>query len=743
MKNKKIAIMTWYTYNNYGSVLQAYALRQKIKDYDYDIVDMVNYEPHIQNTTLLEKITVKNIKRKLLYRQEEVNHLVNEKNMKFDNFRNNNFTFTTKCNDATELFLLNDQYDKFICGSDQIWAPTVFDENYFLSFVNNDDKKISYAPSIGLPIIENRYIAEEIKGLIEKIENLSIREEQGKDIIKELTGKSAEVVLDPTLLLTKQEWNERFKLQQLPKDEYILFYCLSGSKKDYKIAKKISKKLRKKLKIIPSDVFDYKKDGVENVSPEEFLKLIYNAYMVITDSFHGTIFSINFNIPFITLKRFKDNKLSQNSRIYNILKKVKLEQRIYDNNIKYFLDNLDVSFLECNKIIEKERRNSIEFLIKALEKENNKKTTKITNLCTGCGMCAAVCPKKCINIKLNNQGFYSYEIDKEKCINCNMCKKVCGQLNADLNEMKDMKLYSAYSLNEEVLKKSSSGGIAYEISLYGIQRKIPVIGCTYNTKKDRAEHIKITTKEDLIKISGSKYLQSYTIDAFKEIKNMQNGIIIGTPCQIASIDRYLKNNNKRDNFILVDLICHGVPSYYVWKKYMRKFKKINEVKFRDKSYGWRNMTININSEYHKKEDKDLFYDVFRTGVAYNKSCYECKYRTKTLADIRLGDYWGTKFENNRNGVSMVIVNTKRGQDVLNELVEKKKITMKSQPITDYFNIQQTVNNGIPKLYNQIIDELKNDDIRLKDISYKYCKNILREDKLKRVIFKIYRKVAKK
>ena len=740
MKDKNVAIMTWHTYDNYGSVLQAYALRNKIKELGYKNVDLINYLPRAKRIKFIKRINSKNIQRKILNSRVEIKQLSAEKKEKFNAFRNKNFTYTQKCNDATELFNLNDKYDKFICGSDQIWAPTVFDENYFLSFVSNDSKKISYAPSLGLTSIENEYTKEKIKKLVNRINAISVREEQGKKIIEKISNKNVKVVLDPTLLLDKKEWNENFNLECEEKD-YIIFYCLGGNKKNYKIAKMIAKKLGKKLKVIPSDILDYQKNETQNASPEEFLKLIYNAYLVITDSFHGTIFAINFNVPFITLKRFKDNKLSQNSRIYNILKKVKLENRIYKHNENYFLENIKIDFSNCNKIMEKERRESIEFLRQALESENNSQTTNIiTNICTGCGMCAAACPKKCISIELNENGFYNYIIDENKCIKCGKCKKVCGQLSMQAKNLQEMELYSGYSLDENILKTSSSGGMAYELSLLGLQHNIPVIGCSYNTEKNRAEHIIITNQKDLLKLSGSKYLQSYTREAFEELKKMDKGIVIGTPCQIASVDQYLKLTNKREQFVLIDLICHGVPSYYLWKKYINNFKNVKEVKFRDKKYGWRSMTISINSRYHKKEDRDLFYDVFRTEIAFNKSCYECKYRTKTYADIRIGDYWGPKFKDNKNGVSMICINTLNGKKMVEYLSKQKRIKLEKQPITDYYKIQQTINTMIPTLYDKIILDLKDDKIKLKNISKKYCKRKLRHGKMIKILTPVYNKL---
>lgn len=740
MEDKKIAIMTWHSYDNYGSVLQVYALRKKIRDFGYKKVDVINYLPHTRKVKLKKRITFKNLKRKLFSKKQNIQKLTEQRASKYTCFREKFLAYTEKCNDETDLFLLNDQYDKFICGSDQIWAPTVFDKNYFLDFVSNDSKKIAYAPSIGLSSIDNKYVRENMGKFINKFECLSIREEQGQKIIKNIADKNAKVVLDPTLLLEKGEWNQAFNLNA-DKGEYILYYCLGNNKNNYKIAKKIAKQLKKELKVVPTDILDYKKEKIENCGPEEFLKLIYNAYMVITDSFHGTIFSINFNIPFITFKRFKDNKLSQNSRIYNILKKVNLENRIYDNNIKYFLENPSIDFSHSNQVITIERNKSIDFLQKSIQKEKAENSQQIiTNSCIGCGMCSIVCPQKCINIELNEKGFYNYKIDQEKCIKCNKCKRVCGQLGNEAKSIENMELYSANSLDKNVLDTSSSGGIAYEVSSFGIKNELPVIGCIYDSKKSIAKHIKVDNEKDLKKLSGSKYLQSFTKEAFEELKELDKGIVIGTPCQIASVDKYLKILKKREKFVLVDLICHGVPSYYLWKKYITTFGKIREVNFRDKKYGWRRKTISINNAYHKSEDKDLFYDFFETNIVFNDTCYECKYRTKTLADIRIGDYWGDKFKKEQSGISMVIINTEKGKEIIKQLIDSKRIKAEKQTIQDYFKTQQTVNTHIPLIQQEVIEKLKNNKYTLKEISKKYCKSELRHKKMMKKILPIYIKI---
>lgn len=736
--------MTWHNYDNYGGILQAFALRKKVKDLDVDKVDFIDYASKPKEIRLYKRLTLKNIRNKVKAIKCNFSIYIKERAKLFDGFRKKYFTYSSKCENASKLYELNEQYDKFICGSDQIWAPTVFDENYFLEFVDNDSKKISYAPSIGLNQIEDENVKSKIKKLVSSFNNLSIREEKGKEILKELGINHAQVVLDPTLLLTKEEWMSCLNLANDEKESYITYYCLTSNAKYYGIAKKIAKQLHKKLIVIPGNETDYSYQDVIVASPEKFLSLILNSSLVITDSFHGTIFSINYNVPFIVFKRFKDNSLSQNSRIYNILKKVNLESRLYNNNLEYFLKSLEIDFSECNKIIESERKKSLMYLKNAVEESIKEAAeTKITNLCTGCGMCATVCPQKCISIKQNEQGFYQYYIDQNKCVKCEACKKVCGQLKNDMYQVYKAKVYSACSTCEDTLKKSSSGGIAYEIARFGIENNMGIIGCEYDTNNNMARHIKIDKLEELEKLSGSKYLQSFSKSGFDALKNMKNGIVIGTPCQIASVDKYLKQRGCRDSFVLVDLICHGVPTYHLWNKFITDFKPISQIQFRSKKYGWENRTMTINNVIRIKKEKNKFYDFFLLSNVYNSSCYECKYRTSSSADIRIGDFWGKKFKNNQNGVSMVLINTKNGEDIFERLIEKNRITVQEQVVEDYYLYQQTVNTRKPDYWDELIIKLLDSNASLKVLSKEYCKEEIIYNRIVKLLLPCYDFIKKR
>jgi coenzyme F420-reducing hydrogenase beta subunit len=724
----KVGVMTWFTYNNYGTVLQAYALSKKIEDMQL-VPEIINYRPKVRKTNIYD-MTPKYILSQLTDRgyKRRYNLEISKINKKFDQFRIDDLHISEEYDTYTQLKEKADGLNKVVCGSDQIWSPIFFDSHYYLDFVEDDSKKISYAPSFGVSSVNNEQLKEKIKKLLSKFNNISVREEQGKKIIKEICNKDVEVVLDPTLLLTKEEWNNSFKIESKA-NNYILCYFLGNNKKYIKIAKEMSRKLKLPLKVILINnlinCFD-KSSIIFNCGPKEFVEYISNAAYVLTDSYHGVLFAINFNKPFVALKRFKENKFSQNSRVFNILKTFDLENRLYNDKK---INLTEIQYETVNAKLDKKRRESIDFLRNSLFNEKVGKRLVITNNCTGCGVCAAICPKECISIRKNENGFYAYTVDSKKCIKCGLCKRNCGQVHNNATNIGKQKMFSAYSKSNEVLKRSSSGGLAFQLTKQALTENKPVIGCTYNYENNRAEHILIDSENNIDELSGSKYLQSYTVDAFKKIKDLKCALIIGTPCQIATIDNYLKSVNKRDKFILVDLICHGVPSYLLWDKFKKECTINKEIKFRDKQYGWKTeMTIDS-----KRVKRNKFYDYFESGLIYNECCYDCNYREYMASDIRLGDFWGRK---SKVGISKVIINTKAGMEIFEKI--KDNIIYQEENIAECFNHQQRKNVAVPLERYSIINELKTNNDSLAKISKKYCKKIIKDSNFRNRFYKIYK-----
>lgn len=739
---RKVALMTWFHYHNFGTSLQVTASTYVIRKLGYQ-ADVVNYIPHGKLVTLkgykdisyyMQKIIkkIKNRKIRLVFDED--------KEQAFIDFLNRNINLTNECKTDSDLFLLNEKYDSFVCGSDQIWAPSLFNSKYFLDFVEDTNKMIAYAPSIGLSKIEDKYVKGRMKECIDRYKYLSIREEQGKQLIKELCGKQAKVVLDPTLLLTSKEW-DTMAVPTNQKSPYILCYFLGNNKESWQHVEKLSKKTNIPLKIIPvfSNDLERSYDVVKGVGPGEFLDLVKNASFVCTDSFHGTSFSIIYEKPFYIYERFSNkDRNSQNSRIYNILKLLGLESRLVKDRSVISDNPLICGYNEAKRKLKEKREESISYLRNALNEStsinNIKEDYKITNTCCGCGVCSIVCSQKAIEIKRDNEGFLNAFIDQDKCVRCELCKKVCpfnGKSSTIIDKEKH-NLYMLKSTDKNILNSSSSGGAGYEISKALSTQGYDVVGCIYDKEKREAVHkiVPAGDIENLKAFQGSKYIQSNTYDAFQDvISKTERAVIFGTPCQIAGMDRLLKLKKRRENYILVDLICHGVPTQHLWNKYLKEGSKkygygLNpEVKFRDKSKDWREKHIFIEGngkKYSRNDKKDLFYRFFELGHCFMSSCYECNYRTSSAADIRMGDYWGPRYKNDKNGVSMVITMTANGGKILYELNSLGKIQLEKKNCEEYWTVQCPRNSIKPVFYNELIEDLKDDSIELEKIASKYC-----------------------
>lgn len=369
MKN---AILTWYHYQNYGTALQAYALQKFLNSSMYE-TELIKYIPEYKSQN--EKKYIKKINIYINNRKKKyLNKIIKKKYYKNLENKSEKFKeFLSKINLTEEeynkknLKELNQVYDNFIVGSDQIWNPNNIDYTYFLDFVDENKKKIAYAPSFGVKQNDYPYQNNKLKNLLNRFDYISVREEDGKDIIKKLINKSGNIVLDPTLLLEKKQWDEFVKVD-MNKTKYILCYFLGEQKYYWKYVKNLQKETGLEIRIIPIQPEAYFKKGkIESeVGPMEFLDLIANAEIICTDSFHGTVFSVIFEKKFSVLKRFKDNdRKSQNSRICNLLKLIDLEGFFIDENFeetKFIVNNYE----DINNILAEKRNESKTYILDAI-----------------------------------------------------------------------------------------------------------------------------------------------------------------------------------------------------------------------------------------------------------------------------------------------------------------------------------------------------------------------------------------
>lgn len=327
---------------------------------------------------------------------------------------------------------------------------------------------------------------------------------------------------------------------------------------------------------------------------------------------------------------------------------------------------------------------------------------KVEFNCTGCGLCSNVCPKDAITIEYDKEGFYHYVLDEEKCINCGLCTTKCPQLNFKNNNDKAY-VCSAYSKNDSAVKKSSSGGMFYELAKYILEENGVVVGVEYT---DKVKHTLIRNLDELEQLMGSKYLQSYTGNIYnlvrEEIRNNKKVLFTGTPCQCAAMRNFVDS----ENLFIVDIVCHGVPSIDVFNKANkdRFTEEVNKVNFRDKSVSWEKYQIIYKNNDKVVKTIDKSNDEFFIGYINNsylmKSCYACKFSTGIhTSDITLGDYWGIKEidpefyeQNNGKGISVVVLNSDKGIELFRRIHDR--VTYKRQDYNEVlFRNNPRINNG--------------------------------------------------
>lgn len=360
---KKVGIITWHYFPNFGSALQAYALQKTVQTLDYN-VKILNYRDKKYGIYHGSKMHLQSIVHGLA---SKTNRLSSRFSYPFQYFQHRYIKETKLVQNKQKLPSFCGNFDAIICGSDQIWAPNVFDPVYMLDFVPDDIPKISYAASIGLNDILGDLV-ETYKRLLTRFHAISVREKQGASLLEQTCGIKSEVVLDPTLLVNVESW-EKIEKKINRKDKYIFCYFLNKNHK-YKTAVQIYAK-RKGIEVIgysanPEDAEWMTILGKE-IGPCEFLWLIHHAETVFTDSYHGTIFSLLYHKQFVTFERFEStDKICQNSRIYQLDDYFDLSLRIMriTEDTEIIIDDFDYSIFEQR--LNRLRNRSMKYLQKAL-----------------------------------------------------------------------------------------------------------------------------------------------------------------------------------------------------------------------------------------------------------------------------------------------------------------------------------------------------------------------------------------
>lgn len=345
--------------------------------------------------------------------------------------------------------------------------------------------------------------------------------------------------------------------------------------------------------------------------------------------------------------------------------------------------------------------------------------------CTGCKMCADVCPHGAITFETDDKGFWYPHIDKEKCTDCGLCEKKCPSLHAEqVPEGNEPMVWAAWSKDSTLRNRSTSGGVFYELARKIIENGGAVAGCRYGEDYKSANHFLARTMEELECLCGSKYFQSDTEGIYKavkeELKKGKEVLFCGTPCQNAAMSMYLGDTEAEIYYM--DFICRSINSPLAFREYISDLEKeygakATKVHLKNKKTGWRSLATRVcfenGAEYHKDKNADLWVKGFVGNDLYTReSCFECRYRTlpRKVSDITIGDFWGIAGESEYDmfqGISVLMLNTEKGKRLFERA--KGSLYIREKMIEDVLSgnkalLQNPVNSGKAEKFAELIKE---------------------------------------
>ena len=376
--------------------------------------------------------------------------------------------------------------------------------------------------------------------------------------------------------------------------------------------------------------------------------------------------------------------------------------------------------------------------------------------CTGCSACVNSCPKSCITMQRDKEGFLYPSVNRELCIECGLCEKVCPVLNVQEKRVLGSVAYSCINTEEEIRKQSSSGGVFTALASYIIKQGGVVFGAAFD-EKFQVVHKCVEKIEDLDCLRGSKYVQSKIGDTYQQAKKylQENRLVLftGTPCQIGGLLAYLKRDYE--NLYTQDLICHGAPSPMVWEKYIdyrtstANGAKPRKIAFRAKNEGWKRFSVSFvfdnDTEYLQTLDKDLYMKAFLKNLSLRPSCYQCAFKgLERESDITLADFWGIQNVmpemDDDKGTSLVITQSEKGEKLFKEISKNLKFKQVDLNSAVKYNSAMIKSCATPKNREKFLYEINSDNFET--VTGKFSKVSLKQ-KIRRILGKIKRKLLKR
>lgn len=302
--------------------------------------------------------------------------------------------------------------------------------------------------------------------------------------------------------------------------------------------------------------------------------------------------------------------------------------------------------------------------------------------CCGCTACYSICPQKCIELLSDEEGFIYPKVKSSLCVDCKLCEKVCPVLTRPRGIQPKEKAYIVRCQDNEILRNSSSGGFFTALCKFIISKNGVVFGAAFDEQWN-VKHCFAETLEQCAAFQGSKYVQSNIKGIFHQVKEFLTAgrwvCFSGTPCQVEGLQNYL--NKKYENLILVDFVCHGVPSASLWKEYLcvHNIKNIKKINFRDKCFGYQLSGMSIdytgNKKYFATARTDIMLKTFFSHIALRWSCYKCNFKgIKRCSDFTVYDAWHVEnilgIKDDDKGYTNVIVRGNKAEIIINEIKEQ-------------------------------------------------------------------------
>lgn len=654
----KIAIVTVYdSVVNFGSFLQAYAMSKVLESRGHEVffVRRMPNDEILKRFNRLAKIqnsvsSKKGIKAKFLSQRSKY---VIQREMDANKNR-----YKCSLSDWKSIKIIDPAeiedcgIQLVICGSDEIW--NIHNKDIDLDFYScgwvKHIPKLAYAISSGNSKTSEYLNDPEFFNAVGDFCKILPRDQMTQSMISDITNVKESIVCDPTLLLGQDGFTLTNKGKEFGK--YILVYSYFLTRKEKKFIKKYAR--NNGLKIISPCIYSSIADEVVYTSALDFPSLVFNAECVYTTTFHGTIFSLMFAKRFCALSRLP--------KVANLLEQ--LEAYNHELNLDFSYDDFCAvlnKFADRSVIgdgLNRLKSTSEDILWKAIEEIENNGYTPIGN---------------------------HYE---------SRCKYLYG-----------------YTKQDDIRRKSSSGGLFYELSQVILEDGGVVFGACYDKEMHQVVH-KSTEETSIENMLKSKYVESKLGDTYKKIetylKDGKKVLFCGTPCQAAGLYnlKEKKWSRYKNQLFILDFLCEGVPSYKIFQEYIKDSenkseKEIETIEFRSKSYGWNVHCMKI--QYKDGTSRiipsfsDSYMHTFIMDLTMNRrSCYACPFREKKYSDVTIGDFW--KVSNvdkscvDNKGVSAIFVNSEAG----NILIEKarKNLYIKELEDRDILQMEQHLDTSL-------------------------------------------------